>query len=51
MNSLIDAAFDKSKDVREDMSRTLHELGKRQPLLVLSLCNSYLIKHQKVSSV
>lgn len=48
VSSLIDAAYDKSKDVRDDISRTLYKLGKHQPLLVLSSCNSYLNKHQKL---
>ena len=48
VNSLIDAAHDKNNDVRKDMSQTLYELGKRQPLLVLSSCHLYLNKHQKV---
>ena len=46
--ALIDVAHDKKQEVRDDISRTLYELGKRQPFLVLSSCNSYLNKHQKV---
>eukprot|EP00795_Rhopilema_esculentum_P001016 gene1016-15340_t len=46
--ALIDVAHDKKQEVRDDISRTLVELGKRQPFLVLSSCNSYLNKHQRL---
>ena len=48
--ALIDAAYDKKVEVRQDIARALYELGKKQPELVLSSCNSYLNKHQKVSA-
>lgn len=46
--ALIDAAYDKKSDVRHDMTTALHNLGKKQPELVLSSCNIYLQKHQKL---
>ena len=46
--ALVDAAFDKKPNVRNDMTSALHNLGRKQPELVLSSCNLYLNKHQKV---
>ncbi len=51
MNALVDAAHDKDANVRRDIMRSLCELGKKQPLLVLSICSCYLNKHQKVCIV
>ena len=48
VNALIDAAFDKKGDVRRDMKCSLQNLGIKQPELVLTSCNVYLSKHQKV---
>ena len=46
--SLVDAAFDKKCDVRNDLKVALCNLGRKQPELVLSTCNCYLQKHQQV---
>ena len=46
--ALVDAAYDRDKDVRKDMVRSLHELGKQQPIIVLSVCGCYVTKHPKV---
>ena len=46
--ALIDAAYDKKTDVRQDMIQALHDLGRKQPELVLSSCNLYMTKHQKL---
>ena len=47
--ALIEAAFDKDPNVRTILESSLFELGKKQPDLVLSSCNSFLIKHSKVN--
>lgn len=47
--SLVDAAFDKKCDVRNDLKVALCNLGRKQPELVLSTCNCYLQKHQQVT--
>lgn len=47
--ALIDAANDKQHEVRQMIMTSLHELGKKQPEMVLSAIKGYLIKHQKVS--
>ncbi|XP_066933993.1 maestro heat-like repeat-containing protein family member 1 [Clytia hemisphaerica] len=49
VNALIDAAYDKKADVRTDMKCSLHNLGIKQPELVLTSCNVYLSKHQKLA--
>ena len=46
--ALIDAAFDKDGAVKQVITDSLFELGKKQPALVLSSCHSYLVKHSKV---
>lgn len=46
--ALIDAANDKQQEVRRMIMTSLHELGKKQPEMVLSAIKGYLIKHQKV---
>ena len=46
--ALIDAANDKQREVRQMIMTSLHELGKKQPEMVLSAIKGYLIKHQKV---
>ena len=46
--ALIDAANDKQLEVRQMIMTSLHELGKKQPEMVLSAIKGYLIKHQKV---
>ena len=48
--ALIDAANDKQKEVRQMIVASLHEIGKKQPELVLSTIKAYLIIHQKVKS-
>lgn len=48
--ALIDAANDKQPEVRQMIMTSLHELGKKQPEMVLSAIKAYLIKHQKVYS-
>ena len=40
--------FDKKADVRTGMKCSLQNLGLKQPELVLTSCNVYLSKHQKV---
>lgn len=47
--ALVDAANDKQPEVREMIMTSLHELGKKQPEMVLSSIKGYLIKHQKLS--
>ncbi|RMX49356.1 hypothetical protein pdam_00014787 [Pocillopora damicornis] len=47
--ALIDAANDKQHEVRQMIMTSLHELGKKQPEMVLSAIKGYLIKHQKLS--
>lgn len=47
--ALIDAANDKQQEVRQMIMTSLHELGKKQPEMVLSAIKGYLIKHQKLS--
>lgn len=49
--ALIDAANDKQHEVRQMIMTSLHELGKKQPEMVLSAIKGYLIKHQKVSLI
>lgn len=51
VGALVDAAFDKKADVRNDMKCSLQNLGLKQPELVLTSCNVYLTKHQKVEYV
>ena len=46
--ALIDAANDKQSEVRQMIMTSLHELGKKQPEMVLSAIKAYLVKHQKV---
>lgn len=46
--ALIDAANDKQPEVRQMIMTSLHELGKKQPEMVLSTIKGYLVKHQKV---
>ncbi|XP_047135268.1 maestro heat-like repeat-containing protein family member 1 isoform X1 [Hydra vulgaris] len=46
--AIVDAAFDKKVEVRDDMISALHTLGKQQAELVLSTCVHYLNKHQKL---
>jgi len=46
--ALIDAANDKQQEVRQMIMTSLHELGKKQPEMVLSAIKGYLLKHQKV---
>lgn len=46
--ALIDAANDKQLEVRQMIMTSLHELGKKQPEMVLSAIKGYLVKHQKV---
>ena len=46
--ALIDAANDKQPEVRQMIMTSLHELGKKQPEMVLSAIKGYLVKHQKV---
>ena len=48
VNALIDAVYDKKADVRTGMKCSLQNLGLKQPELVLTSCNVYLSKHQKV---
>ena len=47
----MDAANDSHPSVKEVIIMSLHEIGKRQPEMVLSSIKGYLIKHQKVSIV
>lgn len=47
--ALIDAANDKQPEVRQMIMTSLHELGKKQPEMVLSTIKGYLVKHQKLS--
>ena len=49
--ALIDAANDKQKEVRQMIVTSLHEIGKKQPEMVLSTIKAYLVKHQKVSVI
>lgn len=49
--ALIDSANDKDKSVKGVVSSSLHELGCKQPALVLSSCLNYLVKHAKVGSL
>lgn len=46
--ALVDAANDKQPEVRSMIMTSLHELGKKQPEMVLSSIKGYLIKYQKV---
>lgn len=46
--AMIDAAYDKESDCRDQICDALFDLGKRRPGLVLSSCYSYLKKHNKV---
>ena len=46
--ALIDAANDKQSEVRQMIMTSLHELGKKQPEMVLSAIKAYLVRHQKV---
>ena len=46
--AMIDAAYDKESDCRDQICDALFDLGKRKPALVLSSCYSYLKKHNKV---
>jgi hypothetical protein len=46
--AMIDAAYDKESDCRDQICDALFDLGKRKPALVLSSCHSYLKKHNKV---
>lgn len=46
--ALVEAAFDKEESVRDSIREALVDLGKKQPPLVLSSCEMYLIKHKKL---
>lgn len=46
--ALLDAAYDKDMGVRDVIGASLCELGNKHPALVLSSCNSYLVKQPKV---
>ena len=46
--ALIDSAYDKDGRVKQVITDSLFELGKKQPALVLSSCHYYLVKHSKV---
>ena len=48
--ALVDAANDSHPDVKGVIVRSLHEIGKRQPEMVLTSIKGYLIKHQKVGT-
>ncbi len=49
--ALIDSAFDKDGQVKQVITDSLFELGKKQPALVLSSCLYYLKKHSKVNKM
>lgn len=46
--SLIDGAYDKNKEVKDVISHSLVNIGKKKSKLVLSSCHSYLRKYGKV---
>ncbi|XP_019641769.1 PREDICTED: maestro heat-like repeat-containing protein family member 1 isoform X1 [Branchiostoma belcheri] len=47
--ALIDAAYDKNENVRELIGTSLYDLGRKQPVMVLSSLHSYLIRHAKLA--
>ncbi|XP_048576780.1 maestro heat-like repeat-containing protein family member 1 isoform X2 [Nematostella vectensis] len=47
--ALVDAANDKQDGVREVIIMALHDIGKKQPEMVLTTIKAFLIKHQKLS--
>lgn len=49
--SLIDGAYDKQKVVKDVISLSLVNIGKKKSKLVLSSCHSYLRKYTKVNYV
>ena len=46
--ALIEAIFDKEESAREVIHHSLLVIGRKQPVLVLSSCETYLHKHKKV---
>jgi hypothetical protein len=46
--ALISSASDESSSVRSAISKSLNDIGKKQPNLVLSSCYDFLSKNQKV---
>ncbi|XP_069113199.1 maestro heat-like repeat-containing protein family member 1 isoform X7 [Argopecten irradians] len=46
--ALIDAAYDRDDECKEQICNALFDLGKRKPGLVLSSCYAYLKKHSKL---
>ncbi|XP_031575321.1 maestro heat-like repeat-containing protein family member 1 [Actinia tenebrosa] len=47
--ALVDAANDKQGDVRDVIIMALHDIGKKQPEMVLTTIKAFLVKHQKLS--
>lgn len=47
--SLIEAAYDREVDVQNIIRASLEDIGRKQPLLLLSSCNFYLATHVKVT--
>ncbi|CAH1269548.1 MROH1 [Branchiostoma lanceolatum] len=47
--ALIDAAYDKNENVRDLIGTSLYDLGRKQPVMVLSSLHSYLIRHAKLA--
>lgn len=48
--ALIEACYDKEQSAREAVVHSLHDIGKKQSILVLTSCETYLHKHKRVSS-
>lgn len=47
--ALIEAAYDREPAAREVIQEALFNIGKKQPVLLLSSCEAYLCKHKRVS--
>ncbi len=46
--ALIESVFDREDSVRQAIQESLHQIGKKQSILVLTTCETYLHKHKKV---
>lgn len=46
--ALIERIYDREESVRVAIHEALHNIGKKQPIMVLTSCETYLHKHKKV---
>jgi hypothetical protein len=46
--ALIESIYDREESVRLAIHESLHSIGKKQAIMVLTSCETYLHKHKKV---